>query len=216
MPPVSPDPTQAEPGRELVPAAPASTGIRQRAIAVDAGQRTRLLRYLMEHNGWHSVLVFVATKHAAEMVADKLRKAGLSAEPLHDQLSPGKRTQVVADFKAERLRVVVATEAAVRDLALATVLVNYDLPRSTLNYNQRLRCSGGASANGVVLSFVSADTEAHFSLIEKRQGLPLPREQIAGFEPRQAPGTAAPSTGGIKGKRANKKDKLRATANPGP
>ena len=45
----------------------------------------------------------------------------------------------------------------------------------------------------------------------------MPREQIAGFEPappaEPLPGAVAPSgTGGIKGKRPSKKDKLRAAA----
>ena len=190
-----------------------STDIRQRVIAVDAARRTQLLRHLIAQSGWPRVLVFVATKHAAEIVADKLRKTGFSAEPWHSQLNPGKRTQVLLDFKAERLRVVVATEAAVRGLTLPPlpVLLNYDLPRSALDYNYCLDC---VAPNGCVLNFVSADTEAHFCLIEKRQRLSLPREQIAGFEPVLATSTAAPSTRGIKGKRPNKKSKLRATANP--
>jgi len=68
------------------------------------------------------------------------------------------------------------------------------------------------------VSFVSADTEAHFALIEKRQRLSLPREQIEGFEPQEVaapppPDLApVPGTGGIKGKRPSKKDKLRAAA----
>lgn len=200
----------AEPRSKVVPAP--QPDIKQRSITVDAGLRTQLLRHLIEQNGWRRVLVFVATKHAAEMVADKLRKTGLGAEPLHSQLSQGKRTQVWLDFKAERLRVVVATEAAVHGLAVSPlpVLVNYDLPRSALDYRDRLGRSGCAGESGVVLSFVSADTEAHFNLIEKRQAQKLPREQIAGFEPLQAARTAVPATAGIKGKRPNKKDKLRA------
>ncbi len=71
--------------------------ITHRAIAVDAPRRTQLLRHLIHAEDWTRVLVFVATKHAAEIVADKLRKAGLQAEPFHGVLSQGKRTQVLAD-----------------------------------------------------------------------------------------------------------------------
>ena len=185
----------------------------QRVIAVDASRRTQLLRQLIVQERWPRVLVFVATKHAAEIVADKLRKADIDAEPFHGELSQGKRSQVLADFKAERLTVVVATDVAARglDIAQLPVVVNYDLPRSTSDYTHRIGRTGRAGASGLALNFVSAATEAHFRLIEKRQGLQLPREQIPGFEPVE---TAAPSagTGGIKGKRPNKKDKLRAAA----
>ena len=67
----------------------------------------------------------------------------------------------------------------------------------------------------MAISFVSAGTQAHFSLIEKRQRLDLPREQLTGFEPVEilVPNAADPlSVGGIKGKRPNKKDKLREAA----
>lgn len=193
--------------------------ITQRAIAVDAGRRTQLLRHLITQNTWRRVLVFVATKHAAEIVADKLRKVRIYAEPFHGELSQGKRTQVLADFKASRLKVVVATDVASRgiDIAQLPVVVNYDLPRSAQDYIHRIGRTGRAGESGLAVSFVSADTEAHFRLIEKRQGVTLELEQVEGFEPLQAasgapPGDAAPSTGGIKGKRPSKKDKLRAAA----
>jgi superfamily II DNA/RNA helicase len=197
--------------------------IAQRAIAVDASRRTQLLRHLIQENHWSRVLVFVATKHAAEMVADKLRKARINAEPFHGELSQGKRTQVLADFKASRLKVVIATDVAARglDIAQLPVVVNYDLPRSPLDYIHRIGRTGRAGERGVALSFVSADTEAHFCLIEKHQRLSLPREHIGGFEPLQtatvaAPSadgtTSAPSAGGVKGKRPSKKDKLRQAA----
>lgn len=188
--------------------------ILQRAIAVDPERRTQLLRHLIVENAWRRVLVFVATKHAAEMVADKLRKARINAEPFHGELSQGKRTQVLADFKASRLKVVIATDIAARglDITQLPVVVNYDLPRSVHDYIHRIGRTGRAGESGVALSFVSAETEAHFRLIEKHQGLALPREQVPGFEPLQDPVALPPSTGGIKGKRPSKKDKLRAAA----
>jgi ATP-dependent RNA helicase RhlE len=205
---------------ELVPEPEQAPNITQRAIAVDAGRRTQLLRHLIGQNGWRRVLVFVATKHAAEMVADKLRKARIYAEPFHGELSQGKRTQVLADFKASRLKVVVATDVAARgiDIAQLPVVVNYDLPRSAVDYTHRIGRTGRAGESGVSLSFVSADTLAHWRLIQKRQHLELLLEQVEGFEPLEtAPTTEeaglAPSTGGIKGKRPSKKDKIRAAAN---
>ncbi|MEN9587079.1 MAG: hypothetical protein RIT15_654, partial [Pseudomonadota bacterium] len=106
--------------------------ITQRAILVDSPNRTQLLRHLIEQNKWSRVLVFVATKHAAEMVAVKLRKARINAEPFHGEQSQGKRVQVLADFKASRLTVVVATDVAARglDIAQLPVVINFDLPRS--------------------------------------------------------------------------------------
>ena len=148
-------------------------------------------------------------------MADKLRKANILAEPFHGELSQGKRQQVLMDFKASAVRVVVATDVAARglDISALPVVVNYDLPRSAVDYTHRIGRTGRAGEAGVAISFVSAANEQHFKLIEKRCNIAMAREQVAGFEPveTQIVNAADPElTGGIKGKRPNKKDKLRA------
>ena len=205
-----------DPLRIQVQAEPeAQPDITQRAIAVDAPRRTQLLRHLVQTEKWQRVLVFVATKHAAEIVADKLRKADINAEPFHGELSQGKRSQVLMDFKASTVQVVVATDVAARglDIKELPVVVNYDLPRSATDYTHRIGRTGRAGLSGMAISFVSAATNAHFKLIEKRHAIKVQREQVAGFEPVEvAPLNAADpqGTGGVKGKRPSKKDKLRA------
>jgi ATP-dependent RNA helicase RhlE len=204
---------------DVLPDPASPLDIVQTAIAVDPGRRTQLLRHLIQSNAWSRVLVFVATKHATEIVADKLRKTGIDAEPFHGVLGQGKRTQVLMDFKASRLTVVVSTDVAARglDIAQLPVVVNYDLPRSAVDYTHRVGRTARAGESGLAVSFVSADTHAHFLLIERRQGLELPLVQVPGFEPIQTASVPASEHtdvlhGGIKGKRPSKKDKLRALA----
>ncbi|MBC7720172.1 MAG: ATP-dependent helicase, partial [Chitinophagaceae bacterium] len=75
--------------------------------------------------------------------------------------------------------------------------------------------TGRAGLAGMAISFISADTEAHFRLIEKRHAITVLREQVAGFEPmaeRTVNAADPQGTGGVKGKRPSKKDKLRAAA----
>lgn len=185
----------------------------ERAVEVDAARRTPLLRHLIEQGAWSRVLVFVATRYASEHVADKLRRAGIAAAAFHGDASQGARSQALADFKAGKLGVLVATDLAARgiDIAHLPVVVNYDLPRSAVDYVHRIGRSARAGASGLAVSFVSADAEGHFRLIEKRQGRRVMRERVAGFEPRAS--TAPVSAGGgVKGRRPSKKDKLRDRA----
>ena len=212
-----------DPERFDAPSRPAAKpDILQRVIEVDAPRRTQLLRHLIQENQWPGVLVFVATKYATEHVAQKLRQAGLVATALHGELSQGARSQALADFKAGQVQVLLATDLAARgiDIVRLPVVVNFDLPRSAVDYTHRIGRTGRAGETGLAISFVSATTHAHFLLIEKRHQLNLPREQIAGFEPVGTDVPAAPSTGGVKGRRKSKKDKLREAAAaallPGP
>lgn len=185
--------------------------IEQRAIEVDPPRRTQLLRHLIQTHGWTRVLVFVATKYATEHVADKLRRAGLTAKALHGELSQGARLQALADFKASQVQVLVATDLAARGLDIVDlpVVVNFDLPRSAADYTHRIGRTGRAGARGVAVNFITAESHAHFRLIEKRHRLNLLREQIEGFEPTETTVPPGPGTGGIKGRRKSKKDRYR-------
>ena len=221
----------SDPVAALAPLLPA---IIQRAIEVDSKRRTPLLRHLIASEGWDRVLVFVATQYASEHVADKLKRAGVPATALHGQLSQGRRTQALADFQASRLKVLVATDLAARGLDVVglAVVVNHDLARSAVDHIHRIGRTGRAGALGQAVSFITADapgSEAHFRLIEKRQGQRVAREQVPGFEAvlagaadaaparHDAPAGAtdnapADPNGGIKGRRKSKKDQLRETA----
>jgi superfamily II DNA/RNA helicase len=206
---------------EVAPTESADPSVVQRAIEVDPPRRTQLLRHLIKEQGWKRVLVFVATRHTADVVAKKLRDGSIFAVPFHGDLSQGARTQVLSDFKAGQWDVVVTTDLASRglDIEKLPVVVNYDLPRSPVDYVHRIGRTARAGESGLAVSFVSAETEAHFRLIEKRQSKRVAREQVAGFEPapREASaGQVKPAgTGGIKGKRPSKKDKARAAAAKG-
>jgi len=201
-----------EPLQIRVDAPAEAPAIAQRSIAVDADKRTQLLRHLVTQEGWSRVLVFVATQYAAEHVAEKLYQAGIFATPFHGGLSQGARRQVLDEFKAERWQVVLTTDLAARglDISLLPAVVNFDLPRSPADYVHRIGRTARAGEQGVAVSFVVPQSEPHMRLIEKRLGMQLEREVLAGFEPSSPPASAAAGAGGIKGKRPSKKDKLRA------
>jgi len=203
-----------EPTRIEIDSAPTEMPvIEQRAIEVDEHKRTPLLRHLIKTEGWKRVLVFVAKQYSAEHVADKLRRNGISAVAFHGQLSQGARSQALAAFKDSQIQVLVATDLAGRglDIVQLPVVVNYDLPRSAFDYTHRIGRTGRAGEAGIAVSFITAAAHAHFCFIEKRHHLTIPREHIPSFEPHDEAPTPS-STGGIKGHRKNKKDKLREAA----
>jgi superfamily II DNA/RNA helicase len=192
------------------------TTIAQRAVLVDPKRRTKLLLHLLKTEGWTGVLAFVASRERAQQLAAELQHAGMSAASLHGDLSQQARTEALADFKSGRLQVLVATDLAARgiDVPRLAAVVNYDLPRSPVDYVHRIGRTGRAGEGGVALSFVSTSTDAHFSIIERSQGRVVAREQIPGFIPLEKPTFVQPTDaqGGVKGRRKSKKDKVREAA----
>ena len=186
----------------------------QRAIEVDVAKRTPLLCELLKTQDWPQVLVFVASRYGADHVVEKLATARITAAALLGELSQGRRTDALADFKAKRIQVLVATDVAARgiDIVSLPVVVNYDLPRSPVDYLHRVGRTARAGATGLAVNLITAENDAHFRLIEKRHKFSVVREQIAGFEPTVHTPPPGDPHGGIKGKKPNKKDKLRAAA----
>ena len=201
-----------------VSASPAELpAIHHRAIEVDKARRTRLLAHLIKENRWSGVLVFVATAYSTEYVAEKLRALRIHAEGLSGDLSQGARVDVLTRFRQHAIRVLVATDLASRGLDITglPVVVQYDLPRSTADYIHRSGRTARAGEPGTAVAFVTAEGRAHFELIRKRHLLDVSLEQVPGFLPTEVlPPPAVPldPTGGVKGKRKSKKDKLREAA----
>ena len=115
------------------------------------------------------------------------------------------------DFKNKGFSILIATDLAARgiDINKLSAVVNYDLPRSPLDYKHRIGRTGRAGENGKALSFIDHSTEEHFKLIEKKTGFQLEREMIAGFESTTESAPKSKGSAPVKGKRKSKKDKLR-------
>lgn len=194
--------------------APIVSTITQRAIEVDVAKRTPLLRHLLKEHAWSHVLVFVESRNRADHVANKLANSGIPTAALHGELGQGTRTQALRDLEDHVIRVLVATDVAARglDISRLPAVVNYDLPRSPTDYIHRIGRTGRAGERGVAISFITAENEAHFRLIEKRHKFTTPRETVAGFERTEFAAPTQDPHGGIKGKRKSKKDKLREAA----
>jgi superfamily II DNA/RNA helicase len=189
-------------------------GIAQRVIEVNRDMRRPLLQHMLKSEAWSQVIIFVASKKAARNLCAKLNRDGFEADALHGDLIQEDRTAVLKDFKKREFSILVATDLASRgiDVDDLSCVINYDLPRSPMDYIHRVGRTGRAGKQGVAISFIDFEDFAHFKLIEKRARIRLEREQIPNFE---LQGEAPVKTKGpapVKGKRKSKKDKLRELA----
>jgi superfamily II DNA/RNA helicase len=193
---------------------PTVGNIAQRAIEVNRDNRRALLQHLLKEEGWKHVLVFVSSKRAARNLSVKLKRNGIEADAFHGDLDQDERTHVLSQFKSRNVRVLVATDIAARgiDIQDLSTVVNYDLPRSPVDYIHRIGRTGRAGAEGVAVSFMDYNDMAHFGVIEKRTKISVAREQIPGFELTGEKPEKKKGPPPKKGKRPSKKDKARASA----
>lgn len=193
---------------------PTVGNITQRMIEVNRLNRRPLLQHLLKEENWKHVLVFVSSKRAARNLAVKLKSNGIDADALHGDLDQEERSWVLRQFKNRNIRVLIATDIAARgiDIQNLSTVVNYDLPRSPVDYIHRIGRTGRAGAAGLAVSFVDHNDQAHFKLIEKRTRVSVAREQIPGFELEGEAPAKKKGPPPKKGRRPSKKDKARAAA----
>ena len=150
--------------------------IKQSLYYVDKANKTRLLAHLMEEREIKSALVFSRTKHGANRVAQDLQKRGISAAAIHGNKSQTARVQALSDFKAGRVRVLVATDIAARgiDIDQLPFVFNYNLPDVPETYVHRIGRTGRAGREGEAVSFCQFDEKDELRAIEKLLGRPIP------------------------------------------
>ena len=163
--------------------------VSQRVYPVDQGRKRPLLAKLITEGDWQQVLVFARTKHGANRLAEQLGKDGIHSAAIHGNKSQGARTRALADFKAGRVRVLVATDIAARglDIDMLPHVVNYELPNVPEDYVHRIGRTGRAGSSGEAISLVAGAERSLLRDIERLLRSEIPQTIVPVFEPGQAP-----------------------------
>ncbi|MBM3516549.1 MAG: DEAD/DEAH box helicase [Alphaproteobacteria bacterium] len=161
----------------VTPVASTVETVEQRVLHVARGDKRPLLDMLLKDGGIRRALIFTRTKHGADKVATQLARSGVSANAIHGNKSQGARERALADFRAGRTRVLVATDIAARgiDIDGVTHVINYDLPNIPESYVHRIGRTARAGTSGVAMSFCDHEERAYLRDIEKliRQAIPV-------------------------------------------
>ena len=142
--------------------------IEQNLWFVEKSLKADLLSELIQETT-EQVLVFSRTKHGANKLVKRLARDSISAVAIHGNRSQSQRTKALADFKANKVQVLVATDIAARgiDIELLALVINFDLPHVPEDYVHRIGRTGRAGASGVALSLVSNDENKQLRAIER-------------------------------------------------
>ncbi|MGE8503243.1 ATP-dependent RNA helicase RhlE [Ectopseudomonas oleovorans] len=158
--------------------------IEQRVFRLAASHKRALLAHLITQGAWEQVLVFTRTKHGANRLAEYLDKHGLTAAAIHGNKSQNARTKALADFKANKVRILVATDIAARGLDIDQLphVVNFELPNVEEDYVHRIGRTGRAGRSGEAISLVAPDEEKLLKSIERMTKQKIPDGDLMGFD----------------------------------
>jgi ATP-dependent RNA helicase RhlE len=161
---------------EVTPPSTTVASIRQTVMFVESANKRALLATLMQSASVTRAIVFTLTKHGADKVVQFLVGQGIAAAAIHGNKSQNAREAALADFRAGRLRVLVATDIASRGIDVDDVshVFNFDLPNIPEAYVHRIGRTARAGRDGWAVSLCDAEQRAWLRAIEQEIGQPIP------------------------------------------
>lgn len=135
---------------------------------VDSEKYDTLLKQLNERDG--SIVIFVNTKICADKLARKLTvEDHQKAVAIHGGLRQNKREKVLADFRAGKSRVMIATDVAARGLNIPLIqhVINYDVPLCPEDYIHRIGRTSRSGGKGFAVSIVTPRDGRKWQIIDR-------------------------------------------------
>ena len=171
--------------------------IEERLYLVNKGSKAQALIALLKQYQWPQVLVFISARDDADAIAKRLVKAGINAAALHGEKDQTVRSQTLADFKANRIQVVVATDLMARGIHVDAlpVVINLDLPTSAPVYVHRIGRTARAGAKGLAISLVCHGEMPSLTAIRNLTARELPLASLADFPVTDKPSERAREDG---------------------
>jgi len=130
-------------------------------------------------------IIFCRTKRGADRLVEQLQKEGVDAAAIHGDLRQSQREKALADFGADRLSVLVATDVAARGLHIDGVdcVMHFDPPEDHKAYLHRSGRTARAGSTGVVVSLLLYNQIIEAEVIMRRLALKRPIVEVFSNNP---------------------------------
>lgn len=140
---------------------------------VDRRDKFSLLAHIIKKNPGGLILVFCGTRHMVDAVSKNLYRQNIKALALHGGITQHRRTEVMNAFRDGKLDVLVASDVAARGLDIKNVnlVVNYDIPKTSLEYVHRIGRTARAGSEGKVISFLCSEDHDNFRRVLQDRSL---------------------------------------------
>jgi ATP-dependent RNA helicase RhlE len=161
---------------EVASDAPTADRITQHVCHVDRSNKLSLLTHMVSGHPDGLVLVFSRTKHGSNKLAKQLTAAGIQADAIHGNKSQRAREKALEQFRAGKVRVLVATDIAARgiDVKGISLVINHDIPHEPESYVHRIGRTARAGAEGKAIAFCDTEERGDLNAIEKLIGIRIP------------------------------------------
>ncbi len=157
-----------------------AAGILQQAYVVYDAQKEPVLKEILKNEDYQSIIIFSSTKDNVKRLEKTLIRSEKSLKAFHSDLEQAEREEIMRDFKARRLRILIGTDILSRgiDVDGINLIVNYDAPPDPEDYIHRIGRTARASKQGVAITFINERDMQRFGQIEALMGIEVEKLQV--------------------------------------
>ncbi|MFN0073965.1 MAG: DEAD/DEAH box helicase [Chloroflexota bacterium] len=151
---------------------PDDSSVSELIYKVSMDQKQAVLETLLDRRGRGSVVVFGRTKHGVQKLGKRLVAKGFPVAVLQGNLSQNARDRAMAEFRAGRAPILVATNVAARGIDVTDIelVINYELPENASLFTHRIGRTGRMGREGEAITLLSPSEQAQWRKIERELG----------------------------------------------
>ena len=140
----------------------------QAAYVCYENQKLGIIRSLFAEQTPERVIIFASSKLKVKEVTKALKMMKLNVGEMHSDLEQAQREEVMHEFKAGRVNILVATDIVARGIDIDDIrlVINYDVPHDSEDYVHRIGRTARANNDGVALTFINEKEQSNFKQIE--------------------------------------------------
>ena len=173
----------------------------QEAFVVYEAQKAPLVKHVLRLKEFNSVLVFCSRIQNVKTLYRELKRADFSVGEIHSELEQNQREEALSQFRAKRLKILVATDILSRGIDIDDIdlVINYDVPNDGEDYVHRIGRTARASSDGTAYTFITEQEQGKFSRIERLLGHEVTKAPVPesfGPTPEYSPRTRREGGGG--------------------
>ena len=160
---------------EIEPEQVAVDTVEQIVYIVTTDEKFALTYNIIDRKDLKRVLIFCNRRDETRRLAEMLDRYRINCAVLSGEIPQKKRIRTLDDFKAGKIRVLVATDVAGRGIHIEDMdyVINFTLPRDPEDYVHRIGRTGRAGAIGTSISFACEEDSFYLPPIEAFIGRPL-------------------------------------------
>jgi ATP-independent RNA helicase DbpA len=158
--------------------------IRQVFYEIEADGKFNALIWLLQQNKPESSIIFCNLKATVIDLNRTLNRTGVSSVCLHGDMEQADRDRVMAKFRNQSARILVATDVAARgiDIANLDAVINFDIPQKGDTYVHRIGRTGRAGKKGLAITLVNHREKIKVQNIQNYSGFTLEEKKLPPLE----------------------------------